>query len=254
MGGVCRSRDHRFCRRGPREHAMQIAESIPTLAPTALAVHEYVDSLSIGPVHDVADLALQPTPSGTEPPTSHRPIHVRPFTQEDAQAFLEAVHESVDTVGRWLPWCHAGYSLDDASTWMSACRTFWEAGHGYNFAVIDDLTGEFLGSVGIDRIDLEHFNANIGYWIKASAAGQGVAPAAVGLILPFAFFELKLNRLEIVALCHNLPSIRVAEKVGAQFECVARHRLTVSSQPCDAAIFSLVPNDVWPVPQEEAGP
>ncbi|MDB5819439.1 MAG: ribosomal-protein-serine acetyltransferase [Rhizobacter sp.] len=234
---------------------MHTADFVPTPISSAMwALSTSVDSAAMEASLDLLELSLQPAPFEAAPPVAQRPLRVRPFTAEDAPAFLEAVLESVDTVGQWLPWCHAGYTLEDAVTWMTSCRNFWEGGFGYNFAVVDDRTGEFLGSVGIDRIDQEHLNANVGYWIKASAAGQGVAPAAVDLILPFAFFELKLHRLEVVALCANLPSIRVAQKLGAQFECIARHRVMLWNQPYDAAVYSLLPIDVWPAPLEEAGP
>jgi len=233
---------------------MHIAEPVPALALTALAVYEYVDSLGREAAHRASDPPLQPTTASAAARAARRAVAVRPFAPEDASAFLEAVHESAESVGQWLPWCHAGYTLDEATAWMQSCRTFWDAGHGYNFAVVDAATDELLGSVGVDRIDQEHLNANVGYWVKASCAGQGIAAVAVELMLPFAFFELKLHRLEIVALCENLASIRVAEKLGARFECIARHRITLWDRPRDAAVFSLLPNDIWPEPLEEVGP
>lgn len=53
--------------------------------------------------------------------------------------------------------------------------------------------------------------------------------------------ELKLTRLEIVAPEDNVPSRRVAEKVGAVFECIARNRVMVHGKPQNAAVYALVP-------------
>jgi RimJ/RimL family protein N-acetyltransferase len=64
------------------------------------------------------------------------------------------------------------------------------------------------------------------------------------LLAKFAFGELKLSRIEIVTMLDNAASRRVAEKVGFQFEGVARNRLLFKGQPHDAALYSLVPSDI----------
>jgi RimJ/RimL family protein N-acetyltransferase len=43
---------------------------------------------------------------------------------------------------------------------------------------------------------------------------------------------------------HNAASRRVAEKLGARLECIARNRLMGWGRPHDAAVYSLVPSDV----------
>jgi len=70
---------------------------------------------------------------------------------------------------------------------------------------------------------------------------NGVAIAAARLAAGFAFRELGLTRIEIVALVDNVASRRVAEKLGATFECVARNRLVHNGVPFAAAVYSLVP-------------
>jgi RimJ/RimL family protein N-acetyltransferase len=82
--------------------------------------------------------------------------------------------------------------------------------------------------------------ANLGYWVRSSAAGRGVAPAAVRQVAAYAFRETDLNRLEIVIAVGNSRSQRVAEKVGATREGVLRSRLVLPSGPSDAVMYSLV--------------
>src|SRR5437764_6118705 len=45
----------------------------------------------------------------------------------------------------------------------------------YSFAVLDQSCGRFLGGVGINFINRVHQFANLGYWVRTSAAGRGVA-------------------------------------------------------------------------------
>ena len=81
----------------------------------------------------------------------------------------------------------------------------------------------------------------IGYWVRQTCQRQGIATRAVQSIAEYGFGQLKLTRLEIVAPEQNVPSRRVAEKVGAVFECIARNRVRVHGKPQPAAIYSFVP-------------
>jgi len=89
-----------------------------------------------------------------------------------------------------------------------------------------------------------HQVANLGYWVRTSAAGRGVATRATRLASRFAFEQLGLNRIEIVAAVGNIPSQRVAEKACARREGVLRNRLLINGESLDAVLFSLVPKDV----------
>src|SRR5438876_1019870 len=62
--------------------------------------------------------------------------------------------------------------------------------------------------------------ANVGYWVRTSQTGQGIATAAVRLIAWFGFEDLGLLRLELLIAADNPASRRIAEKVGATFERV----------------------------------
>ena len=86
-----------------------------------------------------------------------------------------------------------------------------------------------------------HNVGNIGYWVRQSRQNQGIATRALRAIAQFGFAQLKLTRLEIVAAETNVPSRRVADKVGAVFECVARNRILVHGRPQAAAVYSPVP-------------
>lgn len=46
---------------------------------------------------------------------------IRPFQEEDGPAFVDAVHESLDTVGVWMSWCHEDFSLLEALIWFGEC-------------------------------------------------------------------------------------------------------------------------------------
>jgi RimJ/RimL family protein N-acetyltransferase len=90
-----------------------------------------------------------------------------------------------------------------------------------------------------------HRCANLGYWVRSSATGQGVAPVAVRLLANWAFRETEILRLEILAAVGNRRSQRVALKAGAVREGVLRDRLFLRDEPQDAIVFSIV-RSRWP--------
>jgi len=50
-------------------------------------------------------------------------------------------------------------------------------------------------------------------------------------------------RLESVAPSDNVASQRVAQGIGATFECMARNRLRPQGQAREAAVYTLAPED-----------
>jgi RimJ/RimL family protein N-acetyltransferase len=171
---------------------------------------------------------------------------LRPWQPDDALALHTAVQESMDTVGRWMPWCHAGYDLDQAQAWIRHCREAWLADEHFAFGVFEPDGGTLLGSVGLNHRNRMHRSAALGYWVRQSRQGQGIARRATRMAARFGFQRLGLVRIEIVALPDNQASRRTAEQAGARFECIARHRLWERDRARDAAVYALVPADLTP--------
>lgn len=163
---------------------------------------------------------------------------LRPYVAEDAEALWQAARESIAEVQPWLPWCHADYSMADALAWTSRAALAAEPGE-HAFAIVGP-DGRFLGGCGINQINRVHRLANLGYWVRTSATGRGVAREAVRQLAEFAFRNTDLVRLEVVCAVGNVRSQRVAEAAGAVREGVLRSRLLLRGEPVDAVMFSLV--------------
>jgi ribosomal-protein-serine acetyltransferase len=166
---------------------------------------------------------------------------IRPFAEGDVAAFVEAVHESVKTVGVWMPWCVATYSEADARLWFAQCLANLRANTAYDLGIFSSTGAELYGGISINQINVNHKMGNIGYWVRQSHQGKGIATRAVRCIAGYGFSQLKLTRLEIVAAEKNLPSRAVAQKVGAVLECIAPNRLVVKQRAIAAAVYSMLP-------------
>jgi len=164
---------------------------------------------------------------------------LRAYAATDAQALYEAARESVAEVSRWLPWCRPDYALAEAVEWASSRAQLADSGQEYHFAIVGP-DARFLGGCGLNQINRVHRYANLGYWVRTSATGRGVATEAARQLAQFAFQNTDLVRLEIVCAVGNERSQRVAERAGAHREGVLRHRLVLRGDPVDAVMYSLV--------------
>ena len=133
--------------------------------------------------------------------------------------------------------------MEESLEWVNDCRKQWERGQEYSFAIVDPQTHLFLGGVGLNQFSHMHRTANLGYWVRSSCTGRGIATAATRLIALFAFADLQLQRLEILIEVGNIASQRVAEKAGAQREGILRKRLCIHGNAVDAVVYSLIASD-----------
>ncbi len=173
-------------------------------------------------------------------------ISLRRFRLDDAERLVEAVRESVGQIEPWMPWCHPGYSIDEARTFIASAEGAWDARTGSEMAIVapdgagGDRAERILGVCGLNQVRPGGRIANLGYWVRTGATGAGVATEAVARLARFAFTETELVRLEIVVAVGNPASARVAEKAGALPEGIAHDRLYCQGRDHDAWMFALL--------------
>lgn len=168
-------------------------------------------------------------------------IVLRPNSTAFSSYLHTAAMESLATVGRWMPWCHAERTEAEGHDWYRTCEENWDRGIGYEFSAFD-LAGEYIGAAGLNQFNGVHNFANLGYWVRESRQGEGIASEAASLLAEFGFGTLNLRRIEVVVAEDNLPSRKVAERIGGKFEGISFNRLLMREVSINAAMYSLVPN------------
>lgn len=171
-------------------------------------------------------------------------VVLRPPVDDDVDAVWKAVDESVAEVSAWMAWCHDGYRLEEARAWVAGTRLARAEGRECSFVVTGAVDGGVLGACGLNHLDTANRRANLGYWVRTTATGRGVATEAVALVARFGLTVLDLARIEIVAAPANLASQRVAEKIGATREGVLRNRFWFNGESVDGVSYSLIPADL----------
>jgi RimJ/RimL family protein N-acetyltransferase len=142
---------------------------------------------------------------------------LRPWTEQDIPAMVAAHRDPA--MGPWL--LRPVTTAEEAHRIIEARRQDRRAGTAFSFAILqagpDGVAGELLGGVSIRRLDGQAASGEVGYWVKASSRGQGIAPRALNAVCEWAFRlprRRPLERIELIHAVGNLASCRVAEKAG----------------------------------------
>ncbi len=166
-------------------------------------------------------------------------ISIRPYEIQDIEPLYAAVMESRAELRPWLPWCHESYSKADSRGWVESQVEAFRNGTEYSFVIVD-ASGALLGGCGLNHIDRMNRHANLGYWVRTSCTGKGVALKASQLLVEWAFEHTDFQRLEIMASVENSSSLSVARRLGALREGIVHSRLQLQGRSHDAIQFSIL--------------
>lgn len=168
-------------------------------------------------------------------------ILLRPFRFTDSTQLYEAVSESLSDLKPWMSWATDDYTEMTAREYITIARARWDEHTFYAFAITRGE--EILGACTLSSIHPIYHFCNLGYWVRSSCHGQGIAGRAAKLTARFAFEQVGLIRVEIVIARGNQSSIRVAEKIGAHDEGILLNRMVIGKSIYDAHMYSLLPSD-----------
>ena len=167
-------------------------------------------------------------------------IVLRPPEEDDLTALADAIRSSQAELAPFMPWAAGEYDERDTLAWI-------RSEHGEDersFVIVERSGGRIIGACGLNQFSELNRYANLGYWVRTSATGNGYATRATRLLARHAFETYGLARVEILMSVENEASRRVAERVGARHEGVLRNRLLLHSRHHDAHVFSLIPGDL----------
>jgi len=168
-------------------------------------------------------------------------ITLRPFRMEDSVQLHEAVHESLKELKPWMSWATEDYTQLTAREYITITRARWDERTLFAFAITRN--DEIVGGCTLSSIHPIYHYCNVGYWVRTSYHGQGIAVRATKLAARFGFENVGLIRAEIVVAVGNQASMRVAEKIGAHYEGILLNRMVIGKSIYDAHMYSLLPSD-----------
>jgi RimJ/RimL family protein N-acetyltransferase len=171
-------------------------------------------------------------------------LRLRPPRRSDLAKLDSAIRETLPDLIRWLPWARAGHSRQETRRYIRGARLLRSQRRAFEFLIEDANTEDLLGITSLHRIDWSRRCAGLGYWVRRSSWGGGIATESSLCLVDYAFRDLFLNRLEMHVDPENLASHRVAAKLGFRREGIAREVELISDVYRDHVQYSLLRSDV----------
>jgi RimJ/RimL family protein N-acetyltransferase len=109
--------------------------------------------------------------------------------------------------------------------------------------VADARTLEFLGGIGLYRVERQHRRGEVGFWLAPSARGRGLGTRAVRLVTNWAFESLGFHRVEITTTPDNAATLTLAAGLGFTREGVMRERNLERGRHVDVVMLAVLRRD-----------
>ena len=170
------------------------------------------------------------------------PVVLRAPRSGDGAAWSEIRLRNETWLRRWEPTTDEPWAKQNApDAWppmLASLRRAGRAGTKLPFVITYDgrLVGQISASNVIHRA-LQSCTA--GYWVDSAAAGRGIAPTALALLIDHCFAEVGLHRVEVDIQPSNTASLRVVEKLGLRCEGRFERLLQLGGAWRDHLVFAV---------------
>lgn len=129
-----------------------------------------------------------------------------------------------------------------AEEWIKSHEEKIASGAEFIFAIVRCDRDHLVGSIGL-KINTDHENAELGYWIGKPHWNLGFATEAAEAILRFGFGELKLERIHAHYLARNPASGKVMQKLGMQREGRLRNHVRKWGKLEDMEMYGILKSE-----------
>jgi RimJ/RimL family protein N-acetyltransferase len=150
---------------------------------------------------------------------------LRCWDPQDAPLLKEAVDSSLDELRRWMPWAkHEPQTLAEKVVLLRRFRGRFDLGEDFTYGIFSRDETAVVGGTGLHpRVGQDAFE--IGYWIRTSRVGAGLATEAAAALTRVAFELCGVDRVEIRVDPENERSRAIPVRLGFGEEARLRRRL-----------------------------
>jgi RimJ/RimL family protein N-acetyltransferase len=141
-----------------------------------------------------------------------------------------------------MPWAHdEPTALDEKIDRLRYFRGKFDLGEDFVYGIFTPDESEVVGGSGL-HTRIGDRALEIGYWLRASRVGQGLAREAAAALTTVAFRVCDVDRVEIRIDPANEASLRIPRALGFNEEATLRRRLPGrDGEPFrDAVVFTML--------------
>ena len=162
---------------------------------------------------------------------------LRAVEVDDAPDLFPIMNDPEVTATLLLPY---PYPEERVIQWIVSAGEAHQHAERYEIAVVPKDVGRTVGVCSLYRVSWEHLSGELVYWIGKEYWGKGYMTEAARRVLQFGFVDLGLERICIGCFTQNAASRRVIEKLGFQYEGLARGEFKKGEERFDTLHFAIL--------------
>jgi RimJ/RimL family protein N-acetyltransferase len=172
-----------------------------------------------------------------------RDIYLRFLRKSDAARLFAAIEESREELEKYVIGPTRLQSVPKVEQMIERAKLQRGKRQGYFFGIFAAEGKQLVGYVNLHSIGERTRSGEVGYWVRTSQIGKGIATTATALIMLFGFKELKLHKIVLRAAVDNPASWRIAEKLGFVHEGTQRHEQLMQRGWVDLRCYSILEDE-----------
>ena len=163
-------------------------------------------------------------------------IRLVPFDDSYLKVFME-----IYTSPQMMKHVYGPFSYDEAKVAFDERSQPWNirSDKWLSLSITEINSSEKLGNIGLKIINHDAKIAEVGFMIKASAQGKGIAGNALRLLMRYAFNDLKLNKLVAYCSVRNTGSYTLLENQGFFREGCLKQNSLINNNYVDDYAYGL---------------
>jgi ribosomal-protein-serine acetyltransferase len=169
---------------------------------------------------------------------------LRPYRSGDGAAIFNAITEDVSDLMQWLAWPINHKTAEDSENYARDMAGKWITREALILGIFSLDEKTLYGGCGFHGFDWSVPMLEIGWYLRKSARGQGIATEAVSLACTLAFDHMKVNRVWGSCDGLNVRSAKLFERIGFAREAHLRgHRRDHHGNIRDTIVYGMLARD-----------
>jgi ribosomal-protein-serine acetyltransferase len=165
-------------------------------------------------------------------------LEARPAALDHSEALADMVRRNADHFRRYLPAVAELDSVEKARAHLAQVAQREARAEVLEWNLF--ANGVLCGALRLNKIEPENRKTSIAYLLDEGHQGRGIATLAVRALLGYCFGDLDMNRVELTCATDNVPSMRLAERVGFVREGLLRQAEFLGGAFADHYVYGLL--------------
>ena len=167
-------------------------------------------------------------------------LFLRPIEKKDALEIFKYRSDSITNKFQgWIP-----KTLDETYEFIHKTSSEIDVvGTWFQFVILENITNELIGDVGIHFLDSEKKQVEVGITIEKQQQGKGLATETLIAIINYLFNHLEKHRIIASIDPENSNSIKLFERIGFRKEAHFKESLFINGKWVDDLVYALLKSE-----------